>query len=74
MTQKPKTKSRAKAYQVLPEDLKEVAPISLLLAESVSGPSFSLPLGYLLSVDFSEEIETEYTAHNAKSLVDNNKA
>ena len=72
MTQS-KPKKNSKAYELLPDKLKEVAPISLLLAESVSGPSFSLPLGYMLSVDFSEEVEVEYCAHSSKPYIDNDK-
>lgn len=71
MASSSKRKDTVKAYEVLPDELMEVAPMSLLLSESVSGPSFSLPLGYILAVRLPPEMESAYRLHQSRPISDN---
>jgi hypothetical protein len=61
---------KSKAYQLLPKHLQEIAPISLLLSEASSGPTLSVPMGFMLAVGFPSEVEIEYRRHTARPFVD----
>jgi len=70
---KPKARRNKKAYSILPEELQRVSPVSLLLAESSSGPKITIPFGYMVAVGFPPETEKAYRQHSAKPFIDNNE-
>lgn len=53
-------RANKKLYQVLPEDLRRVAPFSLLLANKVPVHCAGYPLAFWIAIELPKEIQERY--------------